>query len=316
MQEDSVLKKYLSDNERYADLINGLGFCGRQIVSAEDLEELDSQTGFYQEQDKTHTGAKQKIKGNRNRYRDLIRKTAFGINFAVIGVENQTEVHYLMPARSMGYDVREYERQAAKIRKTVRKKKGLSQAEFLSGFTKDDVLHPCVTFVLFYGDEWDGSKDLYGLLDFSNIPMEFRNLVSNYHVNLVEISKIDNTEVFRTDLKQVFDLIRYSKDKNKLKEITEQDEAYQSMNVDAYEVAVSFIEGEELRIMKQKHEKDGKVNMCQGLREWLEDERAEGKAEGRALDIKKIMKNLNISEERAMDILEIPLEERFNYQEK
>ena len=26
MQEDSILKKYLSDNERYADLINGLGF--------------------------------------------------------------------------------------------------------------------------------------------------------------------------------------------------------------------------------------------------------------------------------------------------
>ena len=30
MQEDSILKKYLSDNERYADLINGLGFGGRQ----------------------------------------------------------------------------------------------------------------------------------------------------------------------------------------------------------------------------------------------------------------------------------------------
>lgn len=33
--------------------------------------------------------------------------------------------------------------------------------------------------------------------------------------------------------------------------------------------------------IKEKHKKGGKVNMCQGLREWMEDERNEGKIEGR-----------------------------------
>lgn len=66
----------------------------------------------------------------KQKYRDLIRKVAMGINFAVIGVENQEAVHYLMPLRSMAYDVAEYEKQAHSIRKKVRREKGISQAEF------------------------------------------------------------------------------------------------------------------------------------------------------------------------------------------
>ena len=46
MQEaqDIVLQRYLSDNERYADLINGILFEGEQKVRASDLNEIDSQS--------------------------------------------------------------------------------------------------------------------------------------------------------------------------------------------------------------------------------------------------------------------------------
>ena len=40
MEEDLVKKRYFSDNERFADLINGYGFDGSQVVTADDLEEL------------------------------------------------------------------------------------------------------------------------------------------------------------------------------------------------------------------------------------------------------------------------------------
>lgn len=46
MEKDTVWKSYLSDNERFADLINGILFCGRQIVKADSIEELDTQTGY------------------------------------------------------------------------------------------------------------------------------------------------------------------------------------------------------------------------------------------------------------------------------
>lgn len=39
---------------------------------------------------------------------------------------------------------------------------------------------------------------------------------------------------------------------------------------------------EEMFKIKDKYKKGGKVDMCQGLREWMEDERNEGKVEGKA----------------------------------
>lgn len=275
MKQDLLLKRFLSDDERYADLINGLGFNGKQIVSASDLSELDSQTGQYGK-----VSGKKENSSGKSKMRDLIRKVAFGINFTVIGIENQEEVHYLMPLRVMSYDSGEYQRQAAQIKKKVRAQKGITGAEYLSGFTKDSRLHPCVTFVLYYGEEWDGSRDLYGILEFSEIPSELRDLVSNYNINVIEIRKLQNTDIFQTDLKQVFDFIRFSEDKQKLRKLVENDAAYQNMDEDAYDVAVAFSHAKELLEVKKNYEKDGEVNMCKAIKEMMADERQEGRKEG------------------------------------
>lgn len=276
MQQDLLLKCYFSDNERYADLINGFCFGGRQVVKASDLTELDSQTGQHE-----RAGSRRGMVSGKTRNRDLIRKTAFGVNFAVIGVENQEQVHYLMPLRVMTYDAGEYQRQAARIKRKVRKQSGITDAEYLSGFKKDSKLYPCVTFVLFYGEEWDGSRDLHGILDFTDIPEELRGLVSNYSINVVEIRKLESTENFHTDLKQVFDFIRFSKDKQKLKELVENDSAYREMEESAYDVAVAFSGAEELVELKKFYKEERNVNMCQALKEMLQDERDEGRVEGR-----------------------------------
>ena len=86
MDKDLCQIECLSDNERYADLINGLFFEGEQKVLESDLQELDSQSflrfWFH----------KKSVK-YRKLYRDLIKKVAFGMNFALIGLENQELVH-------------------------------------------------------------------------------------------------------------------------------------------------------------------------------------------------------------------------------
>ena len=46
MERDIGWKRFFSDDERYADVINGLGCNGRQVVNEGDLQELDTQTGF------------------------------------------------------------------------------------------------------------------------------------------------------------------------------------------------------------------------------------------------------------------------------
>ena len=87
-----------------------------------------------------------------------------------------------MLLRSVAYDVAEYERQANRIKKKVRKEKGIKKAEFLSGFKRESRLYPCITLVLFFGETWDGSKDLHGILDFTDIPEEMKEYVNNYQI--------------------------------------------------------------------------------------------------------------------------------------
>ena len=104
-------KKFFSDDERYADLINGLICQGRPVVRKEDLQDLDTQTGIWNDP------AIHKSKNRRRvKLRDLVKKASFGVNFLVIGIENQQTIDYSLPLRCMTYEAGEYERQAAMIR--------------------------------------------------------------------------------------------------------------------------------------------------------------------------------------------------------
>ena len=275
-KEDELLKCYLSDDERYADLINGVSFGGRQVVRAEDLSDRDTQTGYHKN---TRT-----VKGKKNtKYRDLFRKASFGANFAVVGVENQTQVHYLMPVRCMEYDVKEYRRQEVEQKRSLKKaveEKGITSAEFLSGFSKEGKLHPCITIVLYYGNDWDGSTDLHGLLDFTNIPEELRGMVNNYKLNLIDIKKLEQTDMFHTDLKQVLDVIRCADDEKKLEELITTDPAYKTVAGDAYDVMAAFVKSKTLVQLKETEEGET-IDMCKALQDWAARERREGRQEGR-----------------------------------
>lgn len=135
--------------------------------------------------------------------------------------------------------------------------------------------------------------------------------------------------VFQTDVRQVFDFIRYSDNKKALKELVTKDEYYQRMEEDAWDVIVQYAKVGKLIDVKKYYGEDGKINMCQALIEWMEDERREGFAEGekageirgekigekrgrrigekRAEErhIQNLMKNMNITAEQAAAYLEI-----------
>lgn len=277
MKKDFISSAFFSDNERYADIINGIGCNGIPFVKGEDLQETDTKVLFGRDR---RFGRRRKKRTEK--YRDLMRKTAFGMNFAMIGIENQEEIDYALVLRIMCYDAGEYERQAAEIRRKIRKNgSGSSSGEYLYGFRKDSRLFPTTTFVLYYGEEeWDGARDLYGLLDFSGIPKDLKEKISNYQIHIIEVRKLKDTSMFQTDVKQVFDFIRFSRDKQKIQELLDRDKAYQLLDEEAYDMVAAYVGEEEAMFKrKEKYKEGGKVNMCQGLREWLADERAEGKAE-------------------------------------
>ena len=162
-------------------------------MKKEDLQELDTQTGVWK------TAFQRKRRRRKIRSRDLVRRTAFGVNFAIIGIENQEVIDYALSLRNMSYDASEYEKQAARIKKEVRKDgTGITAGEYLYGFKKDSKLHPVVTFVLYYGKEaWDGALDLHSIIDFEGIPDEIKKLVQNFRVHVVEVRKLKIQVCFR-----------------------------------------------------------------------------------------------------------------------
>lgn len=46
MKKDADWKEFFSDDERYADIINGLACQGKQIVSKDDLQKWIRRLGF------------------------------------------------------------------------------------------------------------------------------------------------------------------------------------------------------------------------------------------------------------------------------
>ena len=93
----------------------------------------------------------------------------------ILGLENQSKIHYAMPLRHMIGDafsyLKEYKELEAKNKKYKNYK---TKHEFLSKFQKTDRLHPIVTICIYYGeDEWDGPRSLIDMLD---IPEEFDSL--------------------------------------------------------------------------------------------------------------------------------------------
>lgn len=224
MGKDGGWKTYFNDNRRYADLINGIGCHGKQLVKETDLQEEDVTA--------------------RDKSRDIVRKVAFGTRFVIVGIENQEEKDYSLPLRNMFYDVSNYEKQASKIRKEVRKE-------------------------------------------------------SN-----------ENTDVFQTDIKQVFDFIRYSDDMNKLLELVENDVYYSEMDEDAFEVVTKYTNSKELVQAKEYTVEGGKNDVCKAIQDLMADSKEKGREEGRESALVEAAKNLLdiLTDEVIAENIGLPLE--------
>ena len=100
-------------------------------------------------------------------------------------------------------------------------KKDLKEsAEFLSGLKKMDLLSPVLNIVFYYGEEdWDGSLDLHGLLGIDRKDCHMlKKYVPNYRINLIDPKKLENLECFQTDLQIIFDMLKYRKNKEDMKD--------------------------------------------------------------------------------------------------
>ena len=84
------------------------------------------------------------------------------------------------------------------------------------------------------------------------MPERLKELTPNYQVNIVDIRRMENTEVFQTDVRYVFDFIRCSEDKKKLLELVESNDFFKQMDEEAFDVVTKYTNSKELVQIKEE----------------------------------------------------------------
>ena len=271
--------QYFDDAARYADLLNGYVFHGQQIVKMEDVQEMDSR-----KLRKEKRPGKRRRRKFRQRYQDMVRKIVCGINCVVIDIENQSLVHYAMPIRVMSGDSMEYDRQLRLIQQQHRKDRDLKdEGEYLGAFSARDKLVPAFSLVVYYGKEpWDGARDVFELLDFTDIPNEMKKLVNHYPIHILEVRRFADTELFKTDLREVFEFIQCSDNKEKMADFMElRKEQLSGMADDACDLIMAVTGLQEISLKKEVYRNGGgSMNMCKAFEDWSVELRAAGRLQG------------------------------------
>ncbi|MDO4445026.1 MAG: hypothetical protein Q4C97_05745 [Bacillota bacterium] len=104
-QKDLVLRTYLSDEKRFADLFNT--YLGEREIFPEFLRELESVRIRKDEET-------QKVKRVEH---DLLKIYEKKDKYYILGIQNQEKVDYQMIIRCMAYELEEYERQIRELQK-------------------------------------------------------------------------------------------------------------------------------------------------------------------------------------------------------
>lgn len=236
-EKDTKAKEYLSDNSRFADLCNYVLFQGEQVIKAETLIEKDSTEVLSILVD----GREEQFQ----KWRDLIKGTIIKRNkdmvFVLIGIENQSDIHYAMPVKNMIYDALNY---GSQVRETARRHREnhdkLTSAEFLSGFRKKDKLTPVITITLYWGaDKWDGPRTLHDMLDHSDEALI--KFIPDYHINLVVPEEIDDFKKFQTTLGEVLEAIKVSNDKEQMRQLIFSNPVFQKMDNESVAAINTFL---------------------------------------------------------------------------
>lgn len=134
-----------------------------------------------------------------------------------------------------------------------------------------------MTLTVFYSaEDWDGPLSLREI--YSDADKEILQYLPDYKVNLIAPAGMTEEEIeeFQSSLKEVMLYIKYSKDKQKLRELTRKNKNFRRMERQAAEVIsvttnsrLKFQEGQEM------------VDVCAAIEEMKMDSRLEGIIEGR-----------------------------------
>ena len=318
---DTYGKAYFSENAVFADVYNCVfrRYHIPHVINPDDLYDLDSTLISVPYGNNAVLPVQ--------RHRDIVKvwkKPDGQLVILILGMELQDEIHYAMPPRGMLYDSLNLVQQVAKAASSYKSKKNqsnadivlnedgnvkikLSNAEFLSGFRKEDKLVPVLTVVVYLGQApWDGplsTHEMYALED-----SDFLKIIPNYTTILVQPSDFKSDAdlaQIKTDLRVIFRLLRDRKNEEKLAEYTKNERDKTGISLAGAQLLNGY--GFQFDLESAK---GGTLTMCEGLAGAYNIL----KTEALAKVVCNVMKQFHVPMEEALETVE--LEQRDEVREK
>lgn len=295
-----ITKAYIRENVVFADAFNYLIYKGSPVVKPEELREVDTTEivipfdTYDKDKDERKSTAVQ-------RHRDVLKSTVIMQDtqaaYILLGIENQTDIHYAMPVRNGIYDFLQYGKQVSGIAAKHRKQKDKagSNAEFLSGFYKTDKIVPVVTLVIYFGaDKWDGPIKLTDMME--PLSPALTEYVQDYKIHLIQPAGIEDGDLnkFQSSLREVLGCIKYSRDKEKLWDFMK---GNPRMNMDVMAARVIEIM---TNMSIEIPEGERKIDMCKAVEEMIQDGKIEiliNLVKDGILSIQDAARRINITED-------------------
>lgn len=142
-------------------------------------------------------------------------------------------------------------------------------------------------------------------MNLEEIPAGLRSYVNDYPIHLVHVREFENTNVFKTDLKLVFEFMKCARDRQGMRTLLQRNAEYKTVSRDAYEVMRIHTNLAELDKFIEDNTKEDEevVDMCQAIREMLEEEREQGIEQGILLHTYRMIERGRMSVTEALEDL-------------
>lgn len=264
---DVCTKEYMSNPERFADAFNYYFFKGKHIVKPEELTVQDTTEIIRLFDKKTSVVSAQKFRDVLKMWTVMSDETA---TYMLLGIENQSGIHYAMPVRNMVYDAYNYFSQVETIGKKHRKEKDVRGDEFLSGFSKTDKIKPILTLVIYWGTkEWDAPRSLFEMFEIKEEVEEIlKEYVNDYKIHVIVPREIENFEQFSTGLGNCLRYIWASENPKTMgKLLWEYADIYSNLDIDSVNL-IQEVTGTEIPRMRVE---EGGVDMCKAIEGMMEE---------------------------------------------
>ena len=225
---DTVSNRFWYDPARFASFMNANLYAGKDIIQPGDLVPVDRRYDHCT--------------------RDVIMKWTTDKQEMYLAIENQLVEDLTMPYRNAMYDMKSYESQIRRLKRNHRETRDLEDPlETISRIKKEDRLIPCITFVIYYGqEEWKHHKSLKDMFGYKQI--NDTNMLES-RMNLVQICKDDPRRYRNKDIQMCIDIAQLMFQKD-------------------LETIISKEEGDE-------------IDMCKAIEEWEEEISKQARNEGR-----------------------------------